>query len=218
MKTKKIIIVDDHKIFRDGLRSIISGEGIAEIIGEASNGKELLDLLNHQLPDMILMDIEMPVMDGIEATRLAVEKHPDIKILALSMFGDEKFYYKMIEAGVKGFALKTSGIDKLKKAMLDVISGDCYFDEELLRRVIKNLGKEKKNHQEEGELSGKLTQREIEVLSLISEGFTNEEIAEKIHISPATVKGHRSNILSKTGCKNTASLVVYAIRNKIIII
>jgi DNA-binding NarL/FixJ family response regulator len=215
MRKPKIIIVDDHKIFRDGLRSIISGEGIADVVADASNGKEFLEILDKQPVDLVLMDIEMPVMDGVEATRLAVEKSPGIKVLTLSMFGDEEFYYKMINAGVKGFALKTSGIDKLKKAITDVISGEGYFDNELLRRVIANIGKTKTDKVHDDN-PNQLTSREIEVLNLICQGHTNEEISGQIHISPATVKGHRSNILAKTGCKNTASLVMYAIKSKII--
>lgn len=208
---KKIIIVDDHKIFRDGIKSLITIEEIAEIIGEASNGKEFIDMLEHKTPDIVLMDISMPVMDGIEATKKALEINPELKILALSSFGDEEYYYKMINAGVKGFVLKNASIEELELAINEIADGDSYFSNELLRRVIANLGKEAKKEKNET-----LTPRELEILKEICNGHTNAEIGEKLNISPETVKGHRSNILSKTSCRNSAGLVMYAIKNKLV--
>lgn len=208
---KKIIIVDDHKIFRDGIKSLITVEEIAEIIGEASNGKEFLEILEHKDPDIVLMDISMPVMDGIEATKKALEINPELKILALSSFGDEEYYYKMINAGVKGFVLKNASIEELELAINEVSGGDSYFSNELLRRVIANLGKEAKKEKNES-----LTARELEILKEICNGHTNIEIGEMLYISPETVKGHRSNILSKTSCRNSAGLVMYAIKNKLV--
>ena len=128
-----IIIVDDHLIFRQGLKSIITMENIANVIGEASNGLELLVLLTHLKPDLVLMDIDMPHMNGLEATEKALELIPDLKIIAFSMFSDEEYYYKMIDLGVKGFILKTSGINELENAIKNVMLGDSYFSNELLR-------------------------------------------------------------------------------------
>jgi DNA-binding NarL/FixJ family response regulator len=128
-----IIIVDDHLIFRQGLKTIITMENIANIIGEASNGLELLELLTHLKPDLVLMDIDMPHMNGLEATEKALELIPDLKIIAFSMFSDEEYYYKMIDLGVKGFILKTSGINELENAIKNVMLGDSYFSNELLR-------------------------------------------------------------------------------------
>jgi len=135
-----LIIVDDHLIFRQGLKSIIDIENIANVIGEASSGSEFLELLKIHKPDVVLMDIEMPYMNGMEATRKALEMVPDMKIIAVTMFGDEEYYYKMIELGVKGFIVKSSGINELENAIREVMMGESYFSNELLRKIINNFG------------------------------------------------------------------------------
>lgn len=211
--TPDIIIVDDHLIFRQGLKSLITFENIANVIGEASNGKEFIELLSHLKPDLVLMDIDMPHMNGMEATQKALELIPDLKIIAFTMFGDEEYYYKMIDLGVKGFILKSSGINELEKAISEVTQGESYFSNELLRKIIKNLGR--KNEDKNGKDST-FTAREMEVLQQICMGLNNDEIAEKLFISPKTVKSHRSNLLEKTNCKNSSVLILYAIKNKII--
>lgn len=215
MKPKiKIFIVDDHDIFRDGIKLLLSSGDHAVIIGEAGNGKEFFDKLTTVDPDVVLMDIAMPVMDGIEATRKLQESGSDLKVLALTMFGDEKYYYQMIQAGVKGFVLKSSGISELLKAITEVCEGRSYFSNELLVKLISGINNNNKNGS--GTESVNISKREIEVLKLIALGHTNEEIAEKLHISPPTVRTHRANLLTKTGCGNTASLVMYAIKNKLV--
>ncbi len=213
MAKSKLYLVDDHQIFREGLRNLIEIEGIGEVVGESNNGKDFIDKIENIDVDLVLMDISMPIMSGIEATKLAIEKKPELKVIALSMNGDEDYYYKMIEAGVKGFLLKDSGIKEIERAIFTVIEGDSYFSNELLRRIISNLAKpsDKKN-----ESDSLLSGREKEVLIEICNGLTNDEIAEKLFISAQTVKGHRSNLLSKTNCRNSASLVMYAIKNKIV--
>lgn len=213
---KKIIITDDHKIFREGLKSLIVKESIAEVIAEASNGNELISLLPEHHPDLILMDIEMPGMNGIEATRKALEIDPDLKILVLSNFGDEVHYFNIIQAGAKGFVLKTSGIQELQAAIESVIAGESYFSNEILRKIISNINTPAAGTGKDVDSTDKLTKRELEVLQLVSHGLSNEEIAEKMHLSVTTVKGHRSNLLAKSGTKNTAGLIMYAIKNKII--
>jgi DNA-binding NarL/FixJ family response regulator len=205
----KIILTDDHKIFRESLKKLLTAELIADVIAEASNGKELLDLLETNNPDLIIMDISMPVMDGVEAAQLITKKYPNQKILTLSSFGDEKYYYKMVEAGVKGFVLKNSGISELEHAIKEVVSGGNWFSNELLQKVIINISKSSNKNVE-------FSDREIEVLKLICDGLTNDQIAEKINLSPDTVKWHRNNLLSKTNCNNTAALIIYAIKNQII--
>ena len=208
-----IIIVDDHLIFRQGLKSIITLENIANVIGEASNGLELLNLLTHLKPDLVLMDIDMPHMNGLEATEKALELMPELKIIAFSMFSDEEYYYKMIDRGVKGFILKTSGINELENAIKNVMSGDTYFSNELLRKIINNFGHSNSN---KPTLQDNLTDREIEILQQICLGLSTDEIAEKLFISPKTVKSHKSNLLEKTVCKNTPALILFAIKNKIV--
>jgi DNA-binding NarL/FixJ family response regulator len=208
-----IIIVDDHLIFRQGLKSLITIENIATVIGEASNGKEFIELLSHLKPDLVLMDIDMPHMNGMEATKKALELIPDLKIIAFTMFGDEEYYYKMIDLGVKGFILKSSGINELEKAISEVMLGESYFSNELLRKIISNLSRKNANKPTENAM---LTSRELEVLQQICLDLNNDEIAQKLYISPMTVKSHRSNLLEKTGCKNTTGLILFALKNKII--
>jgi len=203
-----IVLVDDHNIFRESLKRLIVTEGIGDVVAEAKNGKEFLSIIDQITPDVVLMDIAMPVMDGIEAAVKALEKKPDLQILALSMFGDEKYYQKMVESGVKGFVLKDAGIKELEQAINEVAAGGSWFSNELLRRVISSISKKNEKL--------KLTTRELEVLELICAGLSNDQIAEKLHLSFDTVKWHRSNLLSKTECKNTAQLIIYSIRENII--
>jgi len=208
-----IIIVDDHLIFRQGLKSIMTLENIATVVGEASNGIELLKLLTHLKPDLVLMDIDMPHMNGLEATEKAMELMPDLKIIAFSMFSDEEYYYKMIDRGVKGFILKTSGINELETAIGNVMMGDSYFSNELLRKIINNFGHASASKPTSHD---NLTEREVEILQQICLGLSTEEIAEKLYISPKTVKSHKSNLLEKTVCKNTPALILFAIKNKLV--
>lgn len=213
MKKPDIIIVDDHLIFRQGLKSLVTFENIATVIGEAANGKEFIELLSNLKPDLVLMDIDMPLMTGMEATQKALELIPDLKIIVFSMFGDEEYYYKMIDIGVKGFILKSSGISELEKAIHEVMLGESFFSNELLRKIINNFGH--KNTIKPTENIG-LTPRETEVLKLICMGLSNLEIAEKLFISDKTVKSHRSNLLEKTKSKNSSALILYAVKHKIV--
>lgn len=207
----KIVIADDHRMFRDALKKILTIEKIADVIGEASDGNELMKILDTLVPDIILMDILMPNMDGIEATRKVTEKYPDVKVLTLSGFNEEKYYFSMIDAGAKGFVLKNSGFNELHDAIIEVAKGGSWFSTELLQKIIVNLSsKSRKTNIPE------LSDRELEILHLICESLTNEEIAKRINLSYDTVKWHRANILTKTGCSNTAGLVIYAIKNKLV--
>jgi len=209
----KLIIVDDHLIFQQGLKTMINSRNIATVIGQATNGKDFIELLSHGKPDLVLMDIDMPQMNGLEATQKALELIPDLKIIIVSMFGDEEYYYKMIETGVKGFVLKSSGISELEMAIKEVMSGESYFSNEILRKIIQNISTRKTQKTIEIE---SLTEREIEVLNQICLGNTTEQIAKNLNISPKTVKTHRANLLEKTASKNTASLIIFALKNKFI--
>ena len=213
--TKKpdIIIVDDHLIFRQGLKSILESENITNVIGEASNGIEFIDLLAHHRPDVVLMDIDMPHMNGIEATEKALQLMPELKIIVFSMFSEEEYYSKMIDRGVKGFILKTCGINELEIAIQNVMMGESYFSNELLRKIVSNYGRFINPNSTQQD---KLTRREIDVLKLICVGLTNEEIADKLYISPKTVKSHKSHLLEKTKCKNVTTLILFALKNKIV--
>ena len=208
----KVIIVDDHDIFRDGLVSLLTLKKIADVIGVASNGKEFLSVLEKEQPDLVLMDISMPVLDGHKATIEAIKMRPTINILVLSMFGDEKYYYKMIDAGAKGFILKSSGKDELIEAIKSVASGNCYFSNELLRNVIVKFGNKETTAQE----TQKFTKRELEVLNLMCSGMSAVEIADKLSLSKKTIEGHRTHLFNKTDTKNSVALVIYAIKNKLV--
>jgi DNA-binding NarL/FixJ family response regulator len=209
LKMYKLIIVDDHSIFRNSLKALLEKEEIAEVIADADNGNEFLGLLEKHHPDIVLMDIAMPVLDGIEATKVAISLYPKLNILTLSSFGEENYYYKMVEAGVKGFLLKDADISELKQAIEIVAKGGSYFSSELLKKVITNIVHTKK-------IESNLTKREIAIVKMVCSGLTNEQIADQIHLSYDTIRWHRSNILSKTGCNNTASLVMYAIKNNLV--
>jgi len=157
------------------------------------------------------MDINMPEMDGIEATRKALRINPEIDIIALSMYGEEEYYYKMVDAGAKGFLLKDSDISEVKDAIISVRRGGNYFSQELLYHVIQKI----KNREYESKTAN-LSKREKEILFKICEGLSNQEIAETLFISKRTVDKHRANLLGKTNSKNTASLILFAIKNKLI--
>ncbi|MFO7658481.1 MAG: response regulator transcription factor [Bacteroidales bacterium] len=209
MKKNKILIVDDHQLFRNGLKFILNEMNDMQVIGEASNGKEFLDLLEYEIPDLVLMDINMPLMNGVVATKHALDKYPDLNILVLSMYGETEYYNTMIDLGVKGFILKDIDNKELRDAIEKVVSGGNYFSQELLLNLIKN-----KSYDE----NITLTKREKEVLELICKGYSNQQISEKLFISQRTVERHRSNLLLKTDSRNSISLVVFAIKNKLVLL
>lgn len=209
---RKVIIVDDHTLFRNGLRILLNTMDDYQVVGEASNGKQFLELLEKGIPDLVLLDINMPVMDGIEAATIAQKQYPDLKIITLSMYGEEDYYYKMVNAGVKGFVLKNSDIKEVKTALDVVYDGGSFFSSELLQNLVASLKSTSKSKESHAELS----EREMEILILICQGLSNQEIGDKLFISKRTVDKHRANILEKSESKNTAQLVVYAIKNKLV--
>lgn len=211
--TVKIIIVDDHEIFRNGLKMVLGKLEYVELVGEAGNGQEFLDLLRKTHCDLVLMDIEMPIMSGIDATRIAIKENPDLKVISLTMFTDDDYIQSMIDSGVKGFLVKNINKDTLDKAITTVAGGGNYYSEELFKFFTRKL-----NPKEEVEPVVKFTSREKEILQLLSEGLSNKEIADILYVSERTVVGHKSNMLAKTGCKSAISLLAYALRHKLIII
>ncbi len=207
----RIIIADDHQLFRNGLKILLNAFPEFEVAGEASNGVEFLKILKNTQAGVALMDINMPEMDGIDATREGLKINPEIKIIALSMYGEEEYYYKMVDAGAKGFLLKDSDISEVKEAILTIVKGGSYFSQELLYHVIQKI-----KHREHESKTSNLSKREKEILLNICEGYSNQEIADTLFISKRTVDKHRANLLGKTNSKNTASLILFAIRNKLI--
>lgn len=203
----KIVIVDDHKVLRSGLTLLLNQSEHLEVIGEASNGEDFLKLLPLLKPDVVLMDINMPVMDGVEATRAALKLVPDLKILILSMYSDETYYNIMIDEGVKGFILKETEPEELELAILSVLKDKPYFSQALLLSLIK-----KKTSAPEITL----TKREEEVLQLMADGMVSIDIANRMHLSLRTVEKTRSDLLFKTGTNNSISLVLFALRHKLL--
>ncbi len=183
-----------------------------EVSGEASNGHEFLEMLDQNQPDIVVLDIAMPEMDGIEAARLALLKYPDLKIITISMFGDQGYYFKMVDVGVKGFLLKNSDFTEVKMALETVVDGGTYFSRELLMNLVTSL----KNAPGKLPPDSPLSDREKEILILICKGMSTQKIASSLSLSKRTVDSHRANILSKTNCHNTASLVAYAIKEKLV--
>lgn len=212
MKTTKIVIVDDHKMFREGIRFAFTNSKEFEIVDEASDGKEFLEKIDtYDDVEVVLMDISMPEINGIEATKKAMEVNPELKIIALSMFGDEEYYYKMIHAGVQGFVLKEAGSKELEHAITEIIDGGNFFSQKLLKNIIiSKEEKEKKKNEFD------ISDREMEVLELTCRGYSNKEIADKLFLSTRTIESHKSSLYAKTGVNNTVNLVMYAIKNDIV--
>jgi len=208
----KIFIVDDHFIFRNGLKDLLDEVPEVEVIGEAESGEQFLKMLPEISPDIIFMDIKMPGINGIETTRKALEMRPELKILALSMFGENEYVEEMLQAGALGYLLKNIGKEELIKAIDNISQQKGYFSDEILVMVTRKVFNAKQESKEKNILDS-FTKRELEVLQLVSEGFSNADIAKKLKISPRTVGGHRNNMLSKSGLKNTAALISFALKN-----
>lgn len=202
----RIIIVDDHALFRGGLRGLLQRTERFETVAEAASGEEFLRLLPDTEADVVIMDYSMPGMNGDEATRRALEIRPSLRIITLSMFGEWQYYRRMVEAGACGFVLKDSDIDEVTEAIDTVAGGGSYFSPALLESISGQM-------HANSIATDTLSEREIEILVCICRGMSNQEIADSLFISKRTVDKHRANILEKTGCRNTASLVVYAIKN-----
>lgn len=213
----KIIIVDDHSLFREGIKLLIENEGFGEVIAEAENGQVFLELLTTHTPDLVIMDIEMPVMGGLEATKKALKIKPDLKILVLTMLSEKANYFDMISAGAMGFVLKTSGKQEFEKAIDAITNGETYFSNELLRQIIVDMNTPNGPEVSTSEPGTEnLTPREKEILHHFCEGLTVSEIATKLFLSTKTIEAHRSALLKKTNCKNTINLVLFAIKNQLV--
>lgn len=210
-----IVIVDDHKIFRDGLILLLDNFDFVEVVGQAENGEAFLELIENIVPDIVLMDINMPKMNGIEATKKALQKNPELKIITLTSFADDEYIEQMISSGVEGYMLKRSDIEDFEKAIKRVAEGGSYFSEEIIKVITRNLHKTKEIETRKS-IIAQLSTREKQILHLICKGLNNEQIAEQIHLSPKTVEKHKSNLFQKTETFNTVNLVIYAFKNQIV--
>lgn len=208
----RVLIADDHQMFVDGLKSLLEEEKELRVVGEAKNGLEVLEFCDHEAVDIVIMDINMPLMDGIQTSRELSKKHPSIKILGLSMYNDRDYISDILKAGALGYVLKNTGKESLLNAISTLQSGSNYLSEEvsktLLSSFIKNVPYE---HAIE-----KLSDREKEVLECIASGLTTQEIGEKLFISKNTVETHRKNLLYKLKARNTAELVNNAYKQRLI--
>ncbi len=212
MEKLNLMIVDDHKLFREGLKLLLKNLDEVGEVWEAADGEIFLQMIRTCDPDLVLMDIEMPKVNGIDATTRALEQFPEMKIIALSMYGDEEYFQKMVDAGVCGFLMKNSEFSEVRKAIQNVVQGNNYFTEEILYKLV-NRFKTRSSVQEPMVI---LSDREQEVLLLICKGLSNQEIADQLFISKRTVDHHRASLLTKTNTRNAASLVIYAIKHKMI--
>jgi DNA-binding NarL/FixJ family response regulator len=214
----RIVIIEDLPIILEGIKLLIDKVDDFKIVGEYNNGKLFTDNLRNIDADIILTDIDMPIMDGITATKIAMSLRPELKIIALSMYNDRKFYYEMITAGAKGFVLKQSPAKELEFAIREVSNGGNYFSPDLLRTVIIEMqGIEKELVQEKKALL-KLSERETKILQLLCQGLTNKELAEKLFVSLRTIEAAKSKLMVKTNTKNNAGLIIWSIKNKIVTI
>jgi DNA-binding NarL/FixJ family response regulator len=204
---KEVIIADDHALFRQGLKLILAELEDIEVIADVSNGRELIETVAILVPDLVIMDINMPQMNGIEASRILAKEHPEIRILVISMYGDEQYYNSVIENGVKGFILKDADNSELKRAVRTILNGQTYFSQDLLLRMIRSKKSTAKIS---------LTSREQEILELICQGSGTAEISTKLFLSERTIENHKASLFAKTGCKNSLSLVIFAVKNNLV--
>lgn len=209
----RIALVDDHSLFRRGLKMLLTSYSDFEVVAEASSGEEFLELMDAAQPDVVFMDYSMGGMNGAETTERALERMPELKVISLTMFGDNAYYSRMASSGAKGFLLKDSEFDEVVEAVSTVCDGGTYFSALLLESISQSLRSVEGLPIDEHDV---LSDREVEILVGICQGLSTQEIADRLFISKRTVDKHRANILEKSGCKNTASLVVYAIKNGLV--
>ena len=208
----KLIIADDHEIFRDGLKLMLQKQPDIELLAEAEDGKELIDMVIELKPDVVITDVKMPRMDGASATRYLAEHHPDVGIIALTMFDEEEQIIEMLEAGAKGYLLKNADKEEIRDAIKSVYGQTPYYCKHTSHRLAQLVAKSKFNPYR-NRARTEFTEREKEIIAYICEGITNKEIGEKIFLSVRTVEGIRMKIMEKMDVKNTAGIIIYAIKN-----
>ena len=212
MSKIKIAIADDYKIFREGLKVGLSADSNMQIILEADNGEDLLKGLENISPDIILMDLKMPIMDGMEATKEVRKKYPGIKVLVVSMYDDDKFIIHLMEIGANGYLLKNAEPDEIRRSIYSVHENGYYFNDLVNKALLKKLVL-KNNLKPSFNQNVELTERELQVLKLICEEKTAVEIGKEIFLSPRSVEGIRQRLIEKIGVRNTAGLVMFAAKN-----
>ncbi len=213
----KIILVDDHQIVRDGIKALLTDVEDIDIISEASDHNVLREKLNLQNPDIIIMDISLPEISGLELAKRLSESHPEIKVIILSMYTDEDFIFNAIKSGAKGYLPKNTTRKEIIDAIRAVYAGEEYFSESISNIILKSYVQKAKTVDNQPERSeDKLTIREIEILKHFASGLSNQEIADKLFISIRTVESHKNHIMQKLELKSTVDLIKFAIKNKIV--
>lgn len=217
-----MLLVDDHAILREGIRYLLSASGEVEVIGEAQDGVEALDMVEKLKPDAVLMDIAMPRMNGIEATKELKKRHPDLPVLILSMYDSEEYVLPILRAGAAGYVLKRAAAQELVSALKAVTSGQVILHPDVARTVMDNLQEQEnapgpaavpRGASEAQAQLAQLTEREREVLTLIAHGLTNQQIAERLFISIKTVQAHRANLMEKLDLHDAVELTKFAIKS-----
>ena len=216
MEKIRVLVVDDHNIVRDGICALLALAGDIEVVGEASNGNEALKMVKELKPNVVLMDMAMPIMGGLEATRRICKEFPMTKVLVLTQYDDKEYVFPVIEAGASGFISKVAASSELAAGIRSVYHGDSYLSPSVAKLLVEDY------QHRDGHVSHdpyeQLTDRERDVLKLVAEGYTTQQIANMLVISPKTAEGHRTNLMAKLGIHNTTELVKYAIRKGIITI
>jgi len=217
MEEINVFVVDDHQIFLDGIVSLLDDEPNIKIVGTAHNGKEAIERIKSSKVDVVLMDINMPEMDGIEATKQLKKTNPDIKILMLTMHSEARFIKECLEIGAKGYVMKNISKDDLVKAIDTVNQNKTFLDSDSQEKLISSMSNnDEDDNRNYDELAAQITQRELEILQLIALGLTSQDIATKLFISKNTVETHRKNMLAKLNVNNTAALLKIAYRKGLV--
>jgi len=202
----KVLIADDHSILRDGIRLLVGRIKNMKVVGEASNGLDAINKYNYLSPDLVILDISMPEKNGMDVAKEILHSSPEANIIILSMYDDKDYINRCLELGVKGYVVKSESGSELEDAINSVMGGNTYFSSQV-QRVIFSMHSRSISRNKQIEQIVKLTKREIEIIKLISDGLTSQEMADKLFISPRTVETHRSNLLKKVGVKNALELV-----------
>jgi two-component system response regulator NreC len=215
MRKIRVLVVDDHTIVRDGICALLALAPDIEVVGEAGNGREALGKVRQLAPDVVLMDIAMPVMDGLEATRRIHKEFPGTKVLVLTQYTEEEYIFSIIEAGAQGFLSKTAASSELASGIRAVHDGKSFLSPVAAKALVEDYQRVTPRR-EEGDPYRQLTGREREILKLIAEGYTAKEIADLLVVSTKTVEGHKTNLMAKLDIHNKTDLVKYAIRKGLI--
>jgi DNA-binding NarL/FixJ family response regulator len=217
MKKIKILFADDHAIVRDGLRLLFKSDPLFTIVGEAANGTEALELVAKHKPDVAVLDISMPNLNGIEATKIIKEKYSATKVLILTIHENEEYIQQMILAGADGYVVKNAEKKEIFEGVRTVANNETFFSPSVSKVLLEGLIKRtRKKEEPESDTYNKLTRREMEILRMIAEGFTSKQISQKLFLSVSTINSHRMNMMKKLGIHDTASLVRFAIQKNLI--